>query len=156
MAIQGPFVWFDWAIKKEADNTIKLGADSFKAVLCGSSQTISRSFVGSSADCRYSDLTGELATASGYTAGGVTLTTVALSRPSTTVAKWTADTISWTLTGSITFKYCIIYDNTNTNKDLLAFCDFDTTSTSTTITVSSATTIQIVPNASGILTITQP
>jgi hypothetical protein len=46
---------------------------TIKAVLTTSTQAITRTFTGSSGNARYTDLTNELGTASGYTAGGVAL-----------------------------------------------------------------------------------
>lgn len=113
------------------DGTISLKNDTFKLVLTTSAQAIDATFLGSSADCRYADLTNELSTANGYTAGGLTLTSDTLTRTTTTQ---TNDTVAWdtadavfTLTGGgITHKYALIYSNTATNKDLVCFCDMDT------------------------------
>lgn len=126
MAIQGPMVWIDRALKKIADGTISLSADTFHMVLLGSAQSISATFTGSSGDARYADLTAELSTANGYTNGGLTLTSTALSRPTVNSTAWTSASAQWTLTSTITLKYAAIVDWTATNKDILAYCDFDT------------------------------
>jgi len=147
MATQGPLTWFDLALDKIADGTIDLTTDTFKAVLLASTQAISKTFAGASTDGRYADLTAELATASGYTAGGVALTTVTLTRSGSTVT-WDADAFGWTLSGTITFKYVAIYSDTATNKDLLCFCDMDTGGGS----ISALTgTLQYTPSVSGLL-----
>jgi hypothetical protein len=126
MAVQGPFVWIDRALKKIADGTVNLSSDAFHMVLLNSSQVVGATFTGSSGDARYADLTGELATANGYTNGGVALTGQALSRPAVNTTAWTTGAAQWTLTGAITLKYAAIIDWTAVNKDILAFCDFDT------------------------------
>lgn len=126
MAIQGPMTWMDRALKKIADGTISLSGDTFHAVLLNSSQAISATFTGSSGDARYADLTGQLSTANGYTNGGVALTSVALARGAANIVTWTSAPASWTLTGSITYKYLVLVDWTATNKDILSFADFDT------------------------------
>lgn len=152
---QGPFFIMDRAILKLQDGTINPSTHTIKAVLCGSSQTLSRTFVGTSTDCRYADLTDQLSTANGYTSGGNSIT-MTLSRSATNVAKITSSAFTWTITSTgIIFKYIVLYDDTATNKDILAYCDMDDTSTSTTV-AASAGTLTITPNASGIYTATQP
>lgn len=129
----GNFTWFDRALKKIADGTINLTGTSFKVALLTSSQVIGQTFVGSSGDCRFADLTGELSTANGYTNGGQALTTETLTRSGATVT-FTADPWSWTITGAgITFKYAVIWDDAATNKDLLCFVDLDTSGGSVTV-----------------------
>jgi hypothetical protein len=155
MAVQGPFTLFDRGLLK-LNGTVDLTGHTLKAILCGNSQTISRSFTGSSGDARYADITGELTTASGYTAGGVALTSQATSRISTTVNRFICSAIQWTLTGTITIKYLIIYDDTSTNKDLVCFFDYDTTSTSSTILASTGLLLANPDATNGIFTWTQP
>lgn len=62
----------------------------------------------------------ELATTGGYTQGGMTLTTKAVTEAATT--KWDADDVAWT---SATFSafHAVIYDSTASN-DLIASIDF--------------------------------
>lgn len=152
MAIQGPFVVFDRAKMYFADGTgLLLPASAFKAVLATSSQAIDHTFVGASADCRYADLTAELATANGYTAAGLTLSGVAISRSSAPVVEWTTANAVWTLTNTITFKYFLIYNNTVANKNLIGYCDMDTTPGSISPI---AGTLTIQPNGSGWFTYT--
>lgn len=120
----GVITLFNIAKEKLADGTFDLDSQTFKVVLCDSSQALSASFAGTSTDCRYADLTGELSTANGYTAGGLTLTTT-WTRSSGTMT-FDADDAAWTLTGAgITYKYAVIYAD-NTNDDLLCFFDVDT------------------------------
>lgn len=127
MATQGPMTFFDWALSKTWDGTFHMVSDAWKAVLCTSAQSISRSFVGTSGDARYADLTAELPTANGYTVGGVLLSSVAVARVVSNKIRWTSSPPGWTIaTGPITFKYMIIYNNTDVNKSLLGFCDMDT------------------------------
>lgn len=126
MATQGPMTWMDRALQKIADGTIHLSSDTFHMVLLGSSQALSATFTGSSADGRYADLTNELSTANGYTNGGLALTSAALSRPAVNSTAWTTAAARWTLTGTINFKYAAIVDWTATNKDILGYLDMDT------------------------------
>jgi len=149
----GNFTWFNQALKKIADGTININGTSFKAVLTTVSQSIDKTFAGTSTNCRYADLTAELTTANGYTAGGVALTSELLTRAAN-VVKWTADPISWSLSGAINFKYLIIYDDAATNKDLLCFVDFDVGGSSNI--TGNPPSIVITPDTAGILSWSQP
>lgn len=127
MAAQGAWTWFDRALLKIATGVINLNSDSFKMALCGNAQTLTALFVGSSADARYADLTAELATANGYTVGGVSLSSLSLARGAANQVIFTSASAAWTFTGGgVTFKYAVIYDNTGANKDLLGYVDMDT------------------------------
>lgn len=144
----GDFTVFNLAKKKIGGGTIDLDTDSFKVVLCGSAQTIAANFAGSSTDCRYADLTDELSTANGYTQASKALSSVTWTESTGTVTFDAAD-VAWTLTGSITYKYGVVYDDTATNKDLLGFFDADTSSGSATVSPT-AGTHSITWNASGL------
>jgi hypothetical protein len=135
----GDFFWFDRGLLKVMDGTVDLESDTIKAALCASTQALSRSFTGSSGDARYADLTAELSTANGYTAGGVALASVSLAR-SGSLNKFTSSAISWTITGAgVTFKYLVLYADGATNKDLLLVLDMDTGGGSVTSTAGSLT-----------------
>lgn len=126
MAVQGAFTLFTRGLLRIEDATVDLDTHALKAVLLTSAQALTAAFVGTSTDCRYSDLTAELATANGYTVAGVALAGVTLSISGVFV-KFTANPISWTLTGAgVTFKYLVIYSDTAANKNLICFCDMDT------------------------------
>lgn len=143
----GPFRWFNAALDK-TDLLDTLPTGTFKAVLCGAAQAIDPTFVGASGDCRYADLTAELATAGGYTAGGLSLSNIVFSRVANVVS-WTADPLIWALSSAITYKYLIIYAD-NANDDLLCFMDANTASgvaTSSPV----AGSFEVTPNASGIV-----
>lgn len=88
----------------------------------------------------YSDITNELATGSGYTAGGSTLTTPAKTyTAATNVVMLDADDASWP-TSTITARYAIIYKSTGTptTSPLMGFVNFgqDVSSTAATFTIS--------------------
>jgi len=126
----GTWTWFDKSLEKV--DTLNLLTDTLKIVLTSSSQALSRTFVGASGDCRYSDLTAELTTAGGYTAGGQTLTGPSSSRSSNVVTV-AYNNPSWVISSSITFKYAAIVDDTLANDNLLAFLDTDTGGGSSTV-----------------------
>lgn len=154
MANLGSWTLFDAALPKIINGVgpISLPADTFKAALVTSAQALSKAFVGSSGDARYADLTAELATASGYTNGGLTLSGQSVS--SSPTPHWTVNSWQWTLTGSITFKYCVLFDFTAPNEDLLAFVDMDTSNGDI---IATAGPLQFVPDGSfGLFQWTQP
>lgn len=147
----GAWTLFNKSELKLAQAAINLDGHAFKLALCGATQALDRAFVGSSTDCRYSDLTDELITAGGYTSGGLSLSSVSLSQLANVIG-WLAADASWTLSGSLVFKYGVIYDNTNTNKDLLCFFDANTSGGSSVVTASASPLT--IPLSSGIFTIT--
>jgi hypothetical protein len=130
-------------MNKEAD----LDTDAMKAQLHTSTYTPVQ------ATHRYrSDLTNELGTASGYTAGGLAMTTLALSNPSGNIIKWAADNAVWTITTpSITFRYLTTYDNTPATDATRPLVHYVDTGGDQTI---SSTTLTFQWNASGVITVT--
>jgi hypothetical protein len=145
----GAFTVFNLARPKLANGTFDLDSNTYKIALTTSSQAIAANFAGTSTDCRYSDLTNEVANGSGYTTGGVTLASVTWAGSAGTVTFDAADA-AWTLSAGITFKYGIIYASSVTNSPLLAFFDADTGGGSVS-PLAGTLTIQF--NASGIFTL---
>jgi hypothetical protein len=151
----GPWVIFDHWLKNMADGDEAIVSDDLHAVLCGTSQALSRSFVGASTDCRYADLTGELPTASGYTAGGVILPSKTVTRVSNIVTL-TSDPWEWTVSADIVFKYCVLVNVDSPNLDLVAFCDMDVDSPGTNTVTGAPPTVTFAPGGSGIMRWYQP
>lgn len=144
----GTFTLYGAAIEAIAKNTLDLDSDTFKAVLLASGYT---PVVNTHA--LYSDLTNELSTASGYTAGGATLTSVAVTRSSGTV-KFDADDVTWTASGgSLVARYLVVYADGATDR-LLGYILLDDTPADITVNPGVVLTIQW--NAGGIFTISQP
>jgi hypothetical protein len=105
----------------------------------------------------YGDLTNELATANGYTSGGIALTSVALSGPSAGVIKFTCAAAVWTASGGSipAWRYGYLYQNATVNskvKPILAHFLGDSTPADIPATTS-GNTLTVTMNASGILTL---
>lgn len=146
----GTVTLFRRAQPKIGNEKTDLDTDAFKVALTTSVQAITDDFSGASTDCRYGDLTAEVASGGGYTTGGATLTTVTWTRAAATVT-FDADDVSWPAS-TITAKYAILYDDTAVNKDLIGFVDLDTGGGSVSTTNG---TLLLTWNASGIFTLTK-
>jgi hypothetical protein len=137
-----------WALYNKAkkligDGTIDLDTHTFKAVLCTSASNAATLTIED-----YTSLTNELSTANGYTNGGQSLASVTWAESAGTTTFDSAD-ITWTASGgSITARFCVIYDDTASPKKLLCYTLLDTTPADVTVTDGNVLTIQI--NASGI------
>lgn len=128
-----------------ADGTIDLDTHTFKVMLVSSAYTFS------AAHTVKANITNELATANGYTAGGAALGSVTWGHTGGTATFDAADTV-WTASGgSITASRAVIYDDTATNKELVASVLLDTTPADVTATAGNTLTLQW--NASGIFTL---
>jgi hypothetical protein len=75
----GPWRVFNLAKAKFWQKKIDLTADTMKIALTTNAQTLHEGFRGTSTDCRYSDLTAQVANGNGYTTGGATPGTPVLS-----------------------------------------------------------------------------
>lgn len=92
----------------------------------------------------------EATTATGYTAGGATLASVAVTTETTNDAKFDAADVTWTATGgAITASYAILYNDTDANDPPVAFINFDGSQSA-----GDGTDFRIVWNANGIFTFT--
>ncbi|AEG18630.1 hypothetical protein [Methanobacterium paludis] len=73
---------------------------------------------------KYADISANEVVGTRYTAGGITLTNVAVSLDTTNhVVKLTADDPAWE-TSTITGRYAVIYDASTADNLLIAFSDF--------------------------------
>ena len=132
-----------------ADGTIDLDTHTFKVMLTTSTYTPS-----AANHTVKADVTNELSTANGYTAGGEALGSVtwAETGAGTGVFKFDAADTVWTASGAgITARYAVIYDDTPTSPadPLVAYILLDTTPADVTVTAGNTLTLQW--NASGIL-----
>ena len=90
----------------------------------------------------------ESTTATGYTAGGQALASVAVTTVTTNDAKFDADDLTWSASGgAIVASYSILYNDTDADDPPLAFIDFGGSESA-----GSGTDFIIVWNASGIFT----
>lgn len=113
LGAMGTFTLFDVAVLWECDGTnLLVPTNAFTAILTTSSQALTSSTIQT-----YSDFTAELATGGGYTAGGVALTGVTLTRSGGTVTfNWTGPTPEWTASGTIpAWRYWSVYVNATLN-----------------------------------------
>lgn len=145
----GPFQTYESFVEYAEDNTIDLGAHTFNIALFASTSnaaTLTHTVLG--------DLTNQLATANGYTSGGVALASVTATRSGRVLTFDAADPV-WTADGgSIVARFAVIYrtGTINTVTDaLVAVCLLDDAPADVTATDGNTLTIQF--NASGILTI---
>jgi len=138
MAIQPR--WFGLGLLACMNNDIDLVADTIKLSL----HTVTYTPNQDTHDF-FDDATNEVATANGYTAGGVTLANKALTYDATSQqVRWDFDDPAWTFTGAVTWRYGVIYKETAgaaSTDPLIAYLDWgssQTVSSPYTITVDSA------------------
>lgn len=127
-----------------ANKEIDWGSDTIKVALCSASYTPDQA-----AHDYYNDITNELTTANGYTAGGATLGSKTETITAGVKAFDAAD-VTWTST-TITARYAVIYDDTPATaatKPLIGYVDFGEDLSS------SAGDFKITWAAGGIFTIT--
>ena len=90
----------------------------------------------------------ESTTATGYTAGGQALASVAVTTVTTNDAKFDANDLTWSASGgAIVASYAILYNDTDTDDPPVAFIDFGGSESA-----GDGTDFIIVWNASGIFT----
>lgn len=130
------------------NGTIDLDTDTFKVALFSSTSNAA-----TLTNTVFANLTNELTTANGYTAGGITLTGVTYNTSAGT-ATFTATNPVWTASGgSITARYAVVYKSGTANaivNPLVCVILLDTTPADVTATTGNTLTLNF---ASGIFTV---
>lgn len=152
MAAAGKWKAYDLAKKYIGDGTFDMDATTnWKMALFLS--TSNANTLDSGIDI-YGDLTNEHANGSGYTTGGVALTSITWTASGATIT-FDCDNAVWTASGgSIVARFAVIYQNATLNsivKPLLCVCLLDTAPANVTATDTNTFTVSI--NASGVLTL---
>jgi len=108
------FYSFVEAIHEKKHN---LGSDTLKVLLTNTAPSLSNT--------QKSDISGELSTANGYTAGGATVT-VTSSAQSSGLYTLIATDVTWTASGGSIgpFRYAVFYNDTATNDELIGYLDY--------------------------------
>lgn len=144
-----------WKVYEKAkvnieNGTLDLDTNTLKMILLASTSnanTLSGSEI-------LADLTNELATANGYTNGGITLSGLSLTNTAGSVA-FTFTAPVWTASGgSITARFAAIYASGTLNgkvNPIVAVCLLDVTPAD--VTATTGNTLTITPNASGAFTL---
>lgn len=137
--------WYGSGFLSVFNKEIDIDSDTLKVMLCTSAYTPDQD-----AHRYKSSVTNEV-TGTGYTAGGATLTTVAITYTgATNVLKIDADDTSWGAS-TITARYAVIYDSTpgaDATRPLIGYIDFGAD------VVSTAGTFLISWDSAGIATVT--
>ena len=128
MATLTKFYSFVEAIHEKKHN---LGSDTLKVLLTNTAPSLSNTVK--------ADISGELSTANGYTAGGATIT-VTSSAQSSGLYTLIASDVTWTASGGSIgpFRYAVIYNDTASNDELIGYIDYGYS-----VTVSSGQTFTI-------------
>lgn len=106
---------FNSFVENLAEKVYNLGSDTLKVMLTNSAPSASNTVK--------TDIT-EISAGNGYTAGGTAITITASSQTSGTY-KLVGNDVVFTATGSVgPFRYVVIYDDTATNDELIAFADY--------------------------------
>jgi hypothetical protein len=135
-----------WRVYREFKATlgkslVDLTADTIKCALflstsnCGDVALVT---------AQYATLTNQHANANGYTTAGVIV--AATYTQAGGVATFDVADPSWTASvGSIVARYAVLYDDSATNKDLIAYCLLDVTPADVTAVAGTAFLIQVSP-----------
>ena len=94
-----------------------LGSDTLKFLLTNTAPSLSNTVK--------ADISGELSTANGYTAGGATVT-VTSSSQTTGLYVLQASDVTWTASGGSIgpFRYSVLYNDSASNDELIGFIDY--------------------------------
>lgn len=116
----GQFTFYNSFAQRVADGTIDLDTHSFKCMLVASGYIPSGSLHAVKAD-----VTNELPTANGYTAGGQALASVTWNQASGVATFDSADVVWTPAGGAITARYAVLYDDTAASKNLVGYMALD-------------------------------
>lgn len=148
MAAPGPWTPYHGFKLRLVDGTLDLNSDTFKVALVASGYT---PVVATHA--LLADVTNELATANGYTAGGATAANPTATLSAGTVT-FDTDNVSWTASGAgITARYAVLYASGTLNgslNPLVAYMLLDSAPADVTVAASNTLTI----NIAGVMTVT--
>jgi hypothetical protein len=108
------FYSFVEAVHEKVHN---LGSDTLKVLLTNTAPSLSNTVK--------ADISGELSTANGYTAGGATITVTASSQSSGLYTLIASD-VTWTASGGSIgpFRYAVIYNDTASSDQLIGYIDY--------------------------------
>lgn len=122
---QGTITVFDEAALSTHDGRIDLKTDTLKVALVSVIPTAADAVPTWGTGGTTNESTNEVTAGGGYTAGGITLTSQTLTL-SGAVAALKASNITWTSSGSgdpSNIKAAVLYSDTATNKDCIAYMD---------------------------------
>ncbi len=119
----GPWVLLNDFKYQSYQKIMDLDSDSFKVALATSSSNLASTLTPSA----FSNVTNELSTSGGYTAGGASAGSPTLTGGGATATiTWDTANVSWTGSGGgFTARFAYIYDDTASPKQVIAFCLLD-------------------------------
>ena len=120
------------------NGTFDLDTDSFKCALVTSSSNISAT------STTWAGVTGEVATAYGYTAGGLTVSPFALAGTTSVTVKFASNPTWVASCGSIVARWAVIYE---VSGNVLCYCLLDNTPANVTVTTGNSLAIDGITNA---------
>jgi hypothetical protein len=114
-----------------------IDSDTYKCALFLSTSNISAS------STTYAGVTNEVASANGYTTGGITVSPLALSGTTSVTVKFGTNPV-WTASGgSITARFAVLYES---GGDVVAYCLLDSTPADVTATSGNTLTVDATTN----------
>lgn len=120
--------WYGKGLQAALMGGVDLDSDTIKVTLHTATYTPDQD-----AHDFFDDATNELATASGYTAGGVALASKAASYDTASnEVRLDADDVAWTFSGSVTFRYAVIRKargGASSADELIGWVDFGSSQT---------------------------
>jgi hypothetical protein len=137
----GPWTFTNAGRTSILNGTFAIGTDSFKVALLQSTSNISAT------STTYAGLTNEVASANGYTTGGIAVT-LTLSGTTTVTATYGTPAVWTAAGGSITARFAVIYEVGGT---VLCYSLLD--STPADVTATSGNTLTCGASGSGIFTL---